>query len=158
MCRCFPAVLLITVALACAAGPARSQQVTAPGPAAEGSPAPTASAPAPAATVTPDSRLQVRVYEGFTTLGPVYGARDTPLAVDVGVTLATCPDGNSEVRALDIGGWNYQVPSGCDQSADRGTIRVDAGSARSGPTARPGTEPQHVIRCDPATWRCAPAP
>jgi hypothetical protein len=154
MLRRFPAILLTAAALVCATGPARSQQPPASVPAAETAPARTA----PAAAVTPESRIQVRVFEGFTTLGPVYGARDTPLAVDVGVALATCPDGNTEVQTLDIGGWNYQVPSGCDASTSRGAIRVDAGSARSGTTPQRGAESPHVMRCDPATWRCAPAP
>ncbi len=120
--------------------------------------------PGPAAAqtaTTPESRINVRVYEGFATLGPVFGSRDTPLAVDVGVSLATCPDGNTEVRALEIGGWNYQVAGSCAANATRGTIRVNAGSARTAPQAPPAppaTAPAATIRCDPATWRCAPAP
>lgn len=115
-------------------------------------------AAAPQTVTTPQSQIQVRVYEGFSTLGPVFGSRSTPLAVDVGVSLGDCPDGNTEVRALDIGGWNYQVASGCATNSTRGTIRVDAGSARTAPPAPRAAAQPGTIRCDPATWRCAPAP
>jgi hypothetical protein len=129
------------------------------------------SAPAPPATIirtqqpaavpaSPAGQLQVRVFEGFGTLGPVYGARDTPLAVDVGIGLATCPDGNTEISAINIGGWRYDVAGTCNAVANRGAIRVE------GATAEPlGAEPAPaatgnpgVIRCDPATWRCSRAP
>lgn len=115
-----------------------------------GAQTPPAPAPAP---VPAEARIDVRVYEGFATLGPVYGARHTPLAVDVGAALVRCPDGNTAVRALDIGGWNYQLATPCNAPAGRGHVRVDAGSARAGAPVPAGVA---IIRCDPATWRCAP--
>ncbi|MCK6371882.1 MAG: hypothetical protein L6Q83_11280 [Gammaproteobacteria bacterium] len=103
--------------------------------------------------MTPQTTMNIRVYEGFNTLGPVFGSRDTPLAVDVGVALVTCPDGNTEVGALDIGGWNYQLGTACQAAGRRGAIRVNAGSAQTAPAERGPAA--GVIRCDPATWRCA---
>lgn len=118
----------------------------------------TAAVPPAATTVRPQSRANVRVYEAWATLGPVYGWHDTPLAVDVGVALATCPDGNTEIRALDVGGWQYHVASSCTAGNERGSIRVDAGSLKTTPPpATPAAQPT-TIRCNPATWRCAPAP
>jgi hypothetical protein len=133
--------------------PARAQQ---PAPPAAAAPR---STPGPATLVTPQSQINVRVYEGFTTLGPVFGSRDSPLAVDVGAVVADCPDGDKEIHTLDIGGWNYQLGSSCDDTTSRGTISVDTGAVRTGPpAATPPDDAPRLIRCDPATWSCATVP
>jgi hypothetical protein len=112
---------------------------------------------APAAPAAePAGQMRVRVYEGFGTLGPVYGARDTPLAVDVDLGLVTCPDGDTEIGTMDIGGMRYDVAGTCDDVA-RGAVTVHgAATAGAAPVAQAGTAPaaRGPIRCDPATWRC----
>lgn len=104
----------------------------------------------------PAGQLQVRVYEGFGTLGPVYGAKDDARAVDVAVGLVTCPDGDTEIGAMNIGGMRYDVAGTC-RDAGRGSVTVE-GAAPSGaaPVAAAGTAPAAggVIRCDPGAWRC----
>ena len=112
------------------------------------------SAPQPA--TPPTAQLQMRVYEGFSTLGPVRGYRGTPLAVDVGMGLTKCPDGNTEINAMNIGGWLYDVPGTCASASEHGSIRVAKPQQPAPGTAVPATPPAAapVIHCDPATWRC----
>jgi len=103
----------------------------------------------------PTAQLQVRVYEGFNRLGPVYGSRETPMAVDVGMGLTTCPDGNTEIDLMNIGGWLYHVGGTCASSRS-GSIRVGTPQQQTPVTAPPPAPAAgaHVIRCDPTTWRC----
>jgi hypothetical protein len=122
--------------------------------------------------VTPQSHMQIRVYEGFGTLGPLYDHRGVPpYAVDVGVGMTTCPDGNTEISGLNIGGWHYQLGAAC-QLTDAGratgslTVRqavraepppADASGRRdTGDRAPPPAGGAHVIRCNPNTWNCGP--
>jgi hypothetical protein len=113
-------------------------------------------APAPA----PAGQMQVRVYEGFGTLGPVYGAKDAPLAVDVGLGLVTCPDGDTEIGAMNIGGLRYDVAGTC-RGTERGNVSVTGATGATRPVAQAGAATNGaggVIRCDPGAWRCASAP
>jgi hypothetical protein len=127
-----------------------------------------ASAPAPATVAVPQASTQIRVYEGFGTLGPIYDQRGVPpYAVDVGVGLTACPDGNTEITSLNIGGWLYQLGSICQDSgpgAQPGSISVRTVSAGE-PAVQPPrqtvtqTKPAEpgdtVIRCNPQTWDCS---
>lgn len=108
------------------------------------------------AGATEPSEIKIRVYEEFPALGPGFGSRRSPFAIDIGAALTTCPDGNTAVNALDIGGWNYQLAPPCGEQASGSRIRVDAGSAQSGTGAATSGQPPAGMRCDPATWRCAP--
>lgn len=106
----------------------------------------------------PSSNLRIRVYEGFGTLGPIYDHGGVPpYAVDVGVAMKACPDGNTEISSLDIGGWTYQLGTACDEGgtpASSGSVTVRS-TARA-PAAGPQPSPPHVIRCNPNSWNCAP--
>jgi hypothetical protein len=112
--------------------------------------------PATPPAQAPSAQLQMEVYRGFNTLGPVRGFRGPPMAVDVGTGLTLCPDGNTVVSTMNIGGWLYQVPDACTSAGQQGHVRVDkplqpvAGTA---PHSAPAAGPP-VIRCDPSTWRC----
>jgi hypothetical protein len=115
----------------------------------------------PSKNVEPSAQLQLRVYQGFNAFGPAYPFRDTPMAIDVTAGLIACPDGNTEISTLNIGGWLYAVPEVCADARQRGSIHV-GGSAQPGTIttgtaghARPATAP--VTRCDPATWNCSRA-
>jgi hypothetical protein len=122
--------------------------------------------PASAATATrqtPAANLRIRVYEGFGTLGPVYDHGGVPpYAVDVDVAMAVCPDGNTEISSLDIGGWQYRLGTTCQERGNRavaGSAKVHADPKSPVPpaaAAAPESTPPHVIRCDPNTWNCAP--
>ena len=107
----------------------------------------------------PAAQLQLRVYEGFNTPGPAAGYQGTPLAVDVGVGLAKCPDGNTEISVMNIGGWRFDAAGSCGGDNQRGSIQVwNTPPPSAGTAAATGAATgAHVIRCDPATWRCAPA-
>lgn len=108
----------------------------------------------------PAGQMQVRVYEGFGTLGPVYGAKDTPLAVDVGLGLVTCPDGDTEIGAMNIGGARYDVAGTC-RGTERGSVTVEGATGATRPVAQAGPAAdaaRGIIRCDPSTWRCASTP
>ncbi len=122
------------------------------------------SRPAPADTaIKPAGQLQVRVYEDLGPLGPVDASPGTPLAVDVAVGLVTCPDGNTEIGPMNIGGWRYDVARTCADANSRGIIAVPGAApapsamAPVASTARAASAGQSVIRCDPATWRCVTA-
>jgi hypothetical protein len=116
-----------------------------------------------AARITPASGMRIRVYEGFGTLGPLYDQGGVPpYAVDVGVAMTACPDGNTEISSLEIGGWQYELGTACQEhrtGTSSGSVAVrtvahppaPAGKAPAAPTTQP-----HVIRCNPNTWNCVP--
>jgi len=93
--------------------------------------------------------LTIRVYEGFGRLQPYYG--DEPAyGVDVTAEIEKCPDGNDRIRALNIGGWLYEVDGDCPDS-HRGKRVAVSQAGRENNTTEPD---EAVLRCDPATWRC----
>ncbi len=106
---------------------------------------------------TPGPSVQLRVYEGFATLGPVYGNRDTALAVDVTASLAHCGDGQLAIDAMTIGGWHYSVGNACGPASASNTTTAEPPPAPAPKRVIAGTRsaaPGAVIRCDASTWRC----
>lgn len=97
-----------------------------------------------------DSALNIRVYEGFGTLGPVYGHRYPAYGIDVQARMESCHDGNTRISGLNIGGWDYQLSGSC---AD-----ADQTAAPARPESDSITGTSSVIRCDPATWNCRTLP
>lgn len=121
-------------------------------------------APQPdAAVLARDSELNIRVYEGFGTLGPVYGHRHPASGIDVQARMRTCRDGNTRITGLNIGGWNYQLSGSCEDVDQRASVAV-RGSRPDQTTAPADRETEAalgqgtVIRCDPATWNCRTLP
>lgn len=101
----------------------------------------------PAAEVTPapPEQLDLTVYEGFNSFGPVYGHRGSDVAVDVSAELHSCPDGNRIVTALRIGGTRYALDNRCPDGSfiSRSDDTADAAEQRA------------PLRCDANTWNCA---
>ncbi len=105
--------------------------------------------------------MTVRVFEGFEAHGAEPPTRTTPLALDVDLELVTCPDGNTQVNRMTLGGAPYEPHNpgrDCTTSSGSGSVQVHDGQPRE-ITATAGTpvpaEKQPTPRCDPATWRCA---
>lgn len=121
----------------------------------------TAPAQPPAPPPAPTAELRLRAYDGFGADRPAHDDAEVPFAVDLGIGLTTCPDGNTEVGALDVGGWRQDVTGTCSSIANRGSLSVDGATtgslAGTAATRGPG-EAKTVTRCDPATWNCASAP
>ncbi|CAG0939656.1 hypothetical protein GPROT2_00675 [Gammaproteobacteria bacterium] len=133
--------------------------------------------PQPAGTVRFDA---YRNFDGRTPAdgparpadsGPGHGGHDhdgTAMEIGVAVDLARCADGNTEVSAIDAGGWQHKVEDVCANAsapaAGAVTLHQEAGPAPAAAApaapAAPATpaEARPVMRCDPATWRCSPAP
>lgn len=95
----------------------------------------------PEAPPAPPEQLDLQVYEGFNSFGPVYGNRGSDIAVNVSAELHTCPDGNRIVTALMIGGARYALDNRCP---DGSVISKSADAA----------EQRDPIRCDANTWTC----
>lgn len=121
-------------------------------------------APQPdAAALAQDSELNIRVYEGFGTLGPVYGHRHPAYGIDVQARMETCREGNTRISGLNIGGWNYQLSGSCEDADQRASVAVrgsrpDQTAAPDEPESVAATDEGTVIRCDPATWNCRTLP
>jgi hypothetical protein len=112
------------------------------------------------ATGRPAGQLQVTAYEGFNRFGAGRDSRHTPLEIDLTVALAACPDGNIEINTMHIGGWRYVVPGACAEALNHGVLSVqgiDLPSAVASTQQAAGSDQRQVMRCDPVTWRCAPA-
>lgn len=171
MACCAPAhLVLLSAAILVVAGAAA--QSPAPGSLAESEPA--GEIPSKI-TVTPQTQAQIRVYEGFGTLGPLYDHRGSvPYAVDVGVDLTVCADGNAQITGLRIGGWQYRLGATCPEAGagrSQGSVTVrqtgadkapagapEPGGGASAGVGRPAAGPvPHVIRCNPNTWSCGRA-
>lgn len=152
-------VLLLLTTAANAAAQESARGTTAGAPKTGTSPATTA------AQQAPTSNMRIRVYEGFGTLGPLYDHGGVPpYAVDVGVAMTACPDGNTEISSLDIGGWQYELGTACQEhgtGTSSGSVTVRTVPQLPAPTAAappPPTTQSHVMRCNPNTWNCAPTP
>ena len=102
--------------------------------------------------------VSLRVYEGFNTFGPVFGHRRSARAIDVTAQMETCSDGNTRIRALNIGGWLYQVSGDCGDFHRGSDVTVNWGSGATFTTVEPGSHDDRsndkIIRCDPKTWNC----
>lgn len=95
--------------------------------------------PAPVEGRAPEDPLRLHVYEGFNTLGPLYGHRNGEIGVDVTAAFVRCRDGALRVSQLDVGGWRFDLDGGC------------AGEGAA-------VDPPQRIRCDPTTWHCRSMP
>jgi hypothetical protein len=119
------------------------------------SPPPVPKPPAPA------GQVRFRAYDGFGVFGPVPDVGAVPIGIDVSVDLVRCADGNTEVGAMTIGGWDAALTGTCSRAERPGTVEV-TGAATAAPaqptlSTRPADEPGGPIHCDPSTWHCAPA-
>ncbi|MCL4778073.1 MAG: hypothetical protein KJ054_11270 [Gammaproteobacteria bacterium] len=135
---------------------------------------------APAPEPKPAGTVQFQAYRNFDGHGPGGGdpghqphpgpagqGRDgTPMEIPLAVELATCPDGNTEVSAINAGGWRHESEGVCENSSapQAGAVTLHQGKAApaSAPAeaaapARPA-ETRAVPRCDPATWNCSSSP
>ena len=102
--------------------------------------------------------LFLRVYDGARSFGPAYNRGGQALGLNVTGALETCQDGNTIVRALNIGGWSYQLDAECNDFSRGSRITVSQESAgvvirQSNNERREGGEPM-VIRCEAASWTC----
>jgi hypothetical protein len=116
---------------------------------------------APPAAPQPAGELNFTAYTGLGRVDGAHDRRDTPLEIDISTALAACPDGNTEISAMRIGGWRYNVAGVCDNLPPGGAVEVQGvGKTSVIASTRPAAEAGQdtVIRCDPATWRCGPAP
>lgn len=108
----------------------------------------------------PAGELNFTTYQGFGRLDAAHDRRDSPLEIDIAAALAACPDGNTEISAMRIGGWRYNVAGVCENLPPQGAIEVQGvGKTSVVASTRPAADADNdtVIRCDPATWRCGPA-
>jgi hypothetical protein len=102
--------------------------------------------------------LFLRIYDGARSFGPVYDGRGQALGLNVTSALETCQDGNTIVRALNIGGWSYQLDAECSDFS-RGT-RITVSQESAGVVIRQSNnerlEPGEatIIRCEAASWTC----
>ena len=102
--------------------------------------------------------LFLRVFDGARSFGPVYDGRGQALGLNVTSALETCQDGNTIVRALNIGGWSYQLDAECRDFSRGSRITVSQESAgvvirQTIDERREAGEPT-VIRCEAASWTC----
>lgn len=106
----------------------------------------------------PNGQVTLRVYEGFNTFGPVFGHRHPAQAIDVTAQMETCANGNTRIRALNIGGWLYQVSGDCGDYHRGSDVTVNWGSGTTLTTTerRESADDSNdkIIRCDPKTWNC----
>jgi hypothetical protein len=107
------------------------------GPPAGGAPAPTR-APAAAAGTAPPPTPAPGTPGGI------------PLGIDVGMSLATCPDGRREISALDLGGWAMALQPVCVDRALQGRLTVH----RPAPRGANAPAPAAPVPCDPGRWTC----
>jgi len=101
------------------------------------------------------STIPVRIYEGFANYGPVYDGYGRDFAVDVIADIDRCADGQLRMRGLYIGGWRYEISSGCRASGGGGHLSVNRGDtsdARRFDTTAPARDRR--IRCESDTWSC----
>lgn len=100
---------------------------------------------------TPRSKslLTIRAYGGFENLRPYYGD-ELAYGIDVTSEIEECPDGNSRISALNIGGWLYEVDGDCSDYHRRSQISVSAKKQNN----EEEKQDEAVMRCDPATQRC----
>jgi len=99
----------------------------------------------------PKSSLTIRAYEGFAGLRPYYGEQPAS-GVNVTAEMETCPDGNTRISALNIGGWLFAVDGDCS-GGDLRSAPVSATAADDDEDAEDQAG-KPVLRCDPANWRC----
>lgn len=137
---------------------------------------------APAPEPKPAATVQFQAYRNFDGHGPGgvdpghhphpgpagQGRDGTPMEIPVAVDLATCPDGNTEVSAINAGGWRHQSEGVCENSSapQAGSVTLHQGTTAPAPAAPPAAaaaparpaESAPVPRCDPATWNCSSPP
>jgi len=105
-----------------------------------------------------DTTLFLRVYDGDRVFGPVLDDEGQVLGLNVTTTLETCADGNTIVRALNIGGWNYRLNASCSDFSrgSRITVRREADGMVIRETTNQRREAgiPRIIRCEPGRWTC----
>lgn len=99
----------------------------------------------------PKSLLTIRTYEGFGKLRPFYGAQPAT-GVNVTAEMETCPDGNTRISGLDIGGWLFAVDGDCSNNGQR--LLSSVSQPDDGEEDEENQSDEPVLHCDPATWRC----
>jgi hypothetical protein len=106
------------------------------------------------------AELRLTIYEGGRRLGPVLDRRGQVMEVEVAAELENCPDGNTVVRALDIGGYRYRLDESCADLSRGSEVTVSMQDTQTVTTSRPtqGTAARdRRIVCDPQTWSCRTA-
>ena len=105
-----------------------------------------------------ESTLFLRVYDGDRVFGPVLDDEGQALGLNVTTALETCADGNTIVKALNIGGWNYSLDVSCSDFSrgSRITLRREADGLviRETTNQRREAGVPRVIRCEPGRWTC----
>jgi hypothetical protein len=105
-----------------------------------------------------DTTLFLRVYDGDRVFGPVLDDEGQVLGLNVTTALETCADGNTIVRALNIGGWEYRLDASCSDFSrgSRITVRREADGMviRDATNQRREAGTPRVIRCEPGRWTC----
>jgi hypothetical protein len=100
----------------------------------------------------------IRVYEGFGTAGPLYGAPtgSPAYAIDVNAEFGICGNGSRVITAIQVAGARYPLDARCPAGqvpAPAPGPATDASTAASAPTP-----PVAAIRCDARTWNCRSSP
>ena len=105
-----------------------------------------------------ESTLFLRVYDGDRVFGPVLDDEGQVLGLNVTTALETCADGNTLVKALNIGGWQYSLDVSCSDFSrgSRITLRREADGlvVRESTNQRREAGVPRVIRCEPGRWTC----
>jgi len=105
-----------------------------------------------------ETTLFLRVYDGDRVFGPVLDDEGQVLGLNVTTALETCTDGNTIVRALNIGGWNYSLDASCSDFSrgSRITVRREADGMviRESTNQRREAGTSKLIRCEPGRWTC----
>jgi hypothetical protein len=105
-----------------------------------------------------ESTLFLRVYDGDRVFGPVLDEEGQVLGLNVTTALETCADGNTIVKALNIGGWHYSLDVSCSDFSrgSRITLRREADGLviRESANQRREAGVPRVIRCEPGRWTC----
>ncbi|NND36182.1 MAG: hypothetical protein HKN81_03515 [Gammaproteobacteria bacterium] len=76
--------------------------------------------------------MRIRVFDDVDRLPPdeFAGQRRPGIAVDVEAEMITCPDGNTRVEKVTVGGKEFDVDSECERARRGSKITVDGSTTR----------------------------
>ncbi|MFW2406016.1 MAG: hypothetical protein ACN4GT_14690 [Gammaproteobacteria bacterium] len=82
--------------------------------------------------------MRIRVFDDVDRLPPdeFPGQRRPGIAVDVDVEMVNCPDGNTRVEKVNVGGKDFDIESECERARRGSKITVERNSKSSGTEER----------------------
>lgn len=76
--------------------------------------------------------MRMRVFDDVDRLPPdeFPGQRRPGIAVDVEAEMVTCPDGNTRVEKVNVGGKDFDIDSECERARRGAKITIDGNTTR----------------------------